>query len=192
VNAVTSTEAQGMTVEEARQVLADSALIFDADAVQSAVRRMACAVTKALGESNPVVVVVMHGGIYLAGQILPLLEFPLSVDYLHVTRYGMATTGGELHWRADPSASVQGRAVLVLDDILDAGHTLAAVRDRLRAAGAASVHCAVLTEKETGKPKPMNADFVGLKLPDRYVFGCGMDVKGAWRNLPSIRAVKGS
>ena len=111
---------------------------------------------------------------------------------MHVSRYGDATRGGELHWRAEPTQSVKGRAVLVLDDILDAGYTLAAVRERLLAMGAESVHCAVLTEKETGEPKPLKADFVGLVLPDRYVFGCGMDIAGAWRNLPAIYAMKES
>ena len=153
---------------------------------------MVTEITAALGGRNPLLIVVMHGGIYLAGQILPLLEFPLSLDYIHVTRYGQSTSGGALTWKALPSESVKGRAVLVLDDILDVGHTLAAVRERLLAAGAESLHCAVLTEKETGRPKPLRPDFVGLRLPNRYVFGCGMDVSGFWRNLPAIYAMKQS
>ena len=183
---------ESMTPEQARQVLAEADLVYDAGAVQGAIRTMADEITHALGERNPLIVVVMHGGVYLAGQILPLLEFPLGLDYVHVTRYGQSTSGGALTWKALPSESVRGRTVLVLDDILDAGHTLAAVRERLLAQGATSVHCAVLTEKETGKPKPLRPDFVGLKLPNRYVFGCGMDVSGAWRNLPAIYAIKES
>ena len=173
-------------------MLLESDLVCDADAVQGAIRRMAGEITRALGQRNPVVLVVMHGGIFLAGQILPLLDFPLSVDYVHVTRYGDATTGGALRWKAEPSESVRDRTVLVLDDILDVGSTLVAVRDRLLAAGAESVYCAVLTEKETGALKPLRPDFAGLKLPNRYVFGCGMDVAGAWRNLPAIRALRGA
>ena len=181
-----------MKPEQAWRVLEEAEPVCDAAAVDRAIRRMATEITGALGERNPLLVVVMHGGIYLAGQILPLLGFPLDLDYLHVSRYGDATRGGELRWRAEPTQSVKGRAVLVLDDILDAGHTLAAVRERLLASGAESVHCAALTEKETGKHKPLKADFVGLKLPDRYVFGCGMDIAGAWRNLPAIYAMKES
>ena len=167
-------------------------MVCDAQAVQRAVRQMASEITAALGTSNPLLLVVMHGGIYLAGQILPLLDFPLDLDYVHLTRYGKATKGGALKWKVKPSKSVRGRAVLVLDDILDAGHTLAAVRDRVLGTGASSVHCAVLTEKETGATKQVIAEFVGLRLPNRYVFGCGMDIAGAWRNLPTIRAVRGS
>ena len=181
-----------MTPEQARHVLKEADLVYDAGAVQDAIRAMADEITHVLGERNPLIVVVMHGGVYLAGQILPLLEFPLGLDYIHVTRYGQSTSGGALTWKALPSESVKGRAVLVLDDILDVGQTLAAVRERLLASGAESVHCAVLTEKETGRPKPLRPDFVGLKLPNRYVFGCGMDISGAWRNLPAIYAMKES
>jgi len=179
-----------MTPEEARRILSESDLVCDADAVQGAISKMAQGITGVLSECNPLVLVVMHGGIYLAGQILPRLEFPLDVDYVHVTRYGDATRGGALQWKAEPSEAVRGRAVLVLDDILDEGHTLAAIRQRMLGAGAASLHCAVLTEKRTGLPKPIKADFVGLQLPNRYVFGCGMDVSGAWRNLPAIYAMR--
>jgi hypoxanthine phosphoribosyltransferase len=80
--------------------------------------------------------------------------------------------------------------VLVLDDILDHGETMAAIRVGLLQLGAASVHSAVLVEKKLDIKKPTSADFVGLRIPDRFVFGCGMDAKGYWRNLPEIRAMK--
>ncbi len=181
-----------MTPEQARRVLAEADIVHDAAAVRNAIVTMAQDITRIVGERNPLLVVVMHGGIYLAGQILPLLKFPLGLDYVHVTRYGQSTSGGGLTWKALPSESVRGRAVLALDDILDVGETLAAVRERLLAGGAESVHCAVLAEKETGESKPLRPDFVGLNLPNRYVFGCGMDISGAWRNLPAIYAMKES
>lgn len=181
-----------MTPEQARRVLEQAEPVQDAAAVAGAIRRMAGEITCALRDRDPLLVVVMHGGVYLAGQILPLLAFPLELDYVHVSRYGNATQGGELRWRAEPEHSVRGRAILVLDDILDAGDTLAAVRSHLLASGAESVHCAVLAEKETGRPKPTAADFIGVKVPNRYVFGCGMDISGAWRNLPAIYAMKES
>jgi hypoxanthine phosphoribosyltransferase len=85
---------------------------------------------------------------------------------------------------------VAGRHVLVLDDILDEGETLAAIRDKLLEMGAARVWSAVLTDKNNGLDKPIQADFVGLDVPNRYVFGCGMDAYGLWRNLPAIYALK--
>ena len=86
---------------------------------------------------------------------------------------------------------VTGRVVLVLDDILDEGVTLAAISQRLREQGASQVLCAVFADKTLGRSKPITADFIGVQLPNRYVFGYGMDVKGAWRNLPAVYAVKG-
>ena len=134
----------------------------------------------------------MGGAVVFSGQLLPLLNFPLDFDYIHATRYGNETQGNVLQWKVMPKENVAGRVVLVLDDILDEGHTLAAIRDKVLELGANSFHCAVFADKVTGRVKPIQADFVGINLPNRYVFGFGMDVRGAWRNLPAIYAVKES
>jgi hypoxanthine phosphoribosyltransferase len=122
---------------------------------------------------------------------LPQLTFPLDFDYLHVSRYGDVTTGGTLSWLVEPRTPVAGRVVLVVDDILDEGVTMAEIVRRLRQQGASEVLSAVFADKDLGRSKPISADFVGLHLPNRYVFGYGMDVKGAWRNLPAVYAVRG-
>jgi hypoxanthine phosphoribosyltransferase len=180
-----------MSPDEARRVLADADLIYPATEVASAIDRLAKDISTRLCDSHPLVLTVMGGGIVFAGQLLPKLSFPLEHDYLHVTRYGPGTTGGELTWAVEPRAPVTGRVVLVLDDILDEGITLAAIKARLMSQGVRECLVAVLTEKELGREKPIRPDFVGLRLPNRYVFGCGMDVNGAWRNLPAIYAMKG-
>jgi hypoxanthine phosphoribosyltransferase len=176
--------------EKAWALLKDSDLIASADEVQSAVQRVAGEIERALGKSYPLVLAVMGGAVVFAGQILPKLRFPLVFDYLHASRYGAGTRGGGIEWRVRPSETVRGRAVLVLDDILDHGETMAAIRRGLLELGADSVRCAVLVEKKLNQKKPITADFVGLQIPDRFVFGCGMDAKGFWRNLPEIRAMK--
>lgn len=127
-----------------------------------------------------------------AGQLLPKLAFPLECDYLHATRYGKETTGSQLEWIVEPRTPVKGRTVLVLDDILDEGITLAAIKEWLLAQGAKACLLAVLADKDTGRAKPVAADFTGVRLPNRFVFGYGMDARGAWRNLPAIYAVKGT
>ena len=131
----------------------------------------------------------MGGATVFAGQLLPLLAFPLEFGAIAVTRYGNTTRGSEIDWRLAPGEDVRGRTVLVLDDILDEGVTLAAVRDRLAELGARRVLTAVLADKDLGRPKPVVPDFVGVRVPDRYVFGFGMDAYGAWRNLPAIYAL---
>ena len=178
------------TPQEAWHILEAAEQIFSAERVAAEVSRVANEVTAKLGERHPLVLAVMRGSVIFSGQLLPQLKFPLHFDYLDVTRYGSATVGGKIDWKVSPGTAVAGRVVLVVDDILDEGHTLAAVRAKLIEAGAAEVYAAVLAQKDTGREKPITADFVGVTVPNRYVFGCGMDVHGAWRNLPAIYAVK--
>ncbi len=180
-----------MTPKEAWAILEEADLITDESVVQENIRRLAGEITASMSELNPVVLAIMRGGIFLTGQLLPMLRFPLELEYAHATRYGDATTGGALQWTVQPPETVKNRAVLVLDDILDAGHTLKAVRDQVLLQGAKSCHLAVLVDKDLGTDKPIKADFVGLTLPNRYLFGCGLDVRGAWRNLPAIYALRG-
>jgi hypoxanthine phosphoribosyltransferase len=170
--------------------LKESDLIASAAEVQAAVQRLAAEIENDLSSKYPLVLAVMGGAVVFAGQILPLLRFPLDFDYVHASRYGAMTRGSRLEWRVRPPALVRGRTVLVLDDILDHGETMNEIRNGLLELGANSVLCAVLVEKMLKEKKPIVPDFVGLKIPDRFVFGCGMDAKGFWRNLPEIRAMK--
>ena len=170
--------------------LDNSDLIASAAEVEAAVQRVATEIDRAFSKKYPLVLAVMGGAVVFAGQILPRLRFPLDFDYVHASRYGAATRGAGIEWRVRPPELVKGRAVLVLDDILDHGETMHAIRNGLLELGADSVHSAVLVEKDLKLKKPIHADFVGLRIPDRFVFGCGMDAKGYWRNLPEIRAMK--
>lgn len=167
--------------------------LFDATEVEAALDRMAEEITAELGDTNPLIYAVMNGALILAGRILPRLPFPLEVAYLHATRYGHALQGTLLDWRVRPTQDLRGRTVLVLDDILDEGHTLHAIIEYLKEEGAGKVYSAVLTHKlHDRKAYPgMRADFTGLEVADRFLFGCGMDYKSYWRNAPGIYAVKG-
>lgn len=179
-----------MTPSEAHQLLDNAECIASEAVVQATLARLASEIADTLGGAFPLVLPVMGGAVVFAGQLLPRLRFPLEFDYLHVTRYRGNIRGGEVEWRVLPGQRVAERDVLVLDDILDEGETLAAIRDKLLGMGAKRVWSAVLTDKDNGLDKPIRADFVGLRVPDRYVFGCGMDVHGLWRNLPAIYALK--
>ncbi|HLY96047.1 MAG TPA: hypoxanthine-guanine phosphoribosyltransferase [Sideroxyarcus sp.] len=176
--------------QEARAILQDAELIRSADEVQAAVQRVAREINAALAGQRPLVLSVMGGAVVFTGQLLPMLDFPLDFDYLHVSRYGNDNQGGELHWRVAPRENVRGKVVLVVDDILDEGETLHAVKQRVMELGATRFYSAVFADKEIGKAKPIRADFVGMDLPNRFVFGYGMDIHGAWRNLPAIYAVR--
>lgn len=176
--------------QQARDILHQAELIVAADEVQAALARVAREINSALADAHPLVLSVMGGAVVFTGQLLPLLTFPLDFDYVHVSRYGNNQQGGALHWKVEPRENVRGKLVLVLDDILDEGETMAAIRQRVMDLGAVGFCSAVFADKLNGKVKTIRADFVGVEVPNRFVFGFGMDAHGAWRNLPAIYAVK--
>lgn len=179
-----------VTIKRAHEILETAEEICPASAVSVAVSRVASEINQSLANANPLLMVVMRGAVVFAGQLLPLLDFPLELDYIDATRYGDSTSGGEITFHAMPVSNVAGRVVLLVDDILDEGITLKAIHDKLLAMQARKVMIAVFADKQTGKTKPLAADFTGVTLPNRYVFGYGMDVYGYWRNLPSVYALR--
>lgn len=178
-------------VEHMRTVRARSRQLYDFSEVDRAIARMADALTRDYRERNPVCLVLLNGGVIFAGRLLPLLDFPLEQDYVHATRYEGKTAGGHLSWRTPPQEDLQGRHVLVLDDVLDEGATLTAVMDACADQGAASVCSAVLVDKRHERKAIPNlrADYTGLDAEDAFLFGCGMDYHNYWRNAPGIFAV---
>lgn len=177
--------------EQAAAVYAEADCLYDRGAVEGAIENMAVEITENLEGKNPLVLSVMSGAMIPAGILLSHLNFPLHIDYIHATRYRGDTTGGELDWRVYPRYALKDRAVLIIDDILDEGLTLQAIIEHCRAEGAAEVYSAVLVQKQHERNVGVGADFVGLEVEDRYVFGYGMDYKEYWRNAPGIFAVKG-
>lgn len=181
------------SLTDMRDVMETADCLISQPEVERALDRMADALTRDLGDRLPVFYCVMNGGLITAGHLLTRLGFPLEVDYLHATRYRGGMRGGELFWRVSPEVPMAGRDVVIVDDILDEGATLAAILDYCRQAGAASISTAVLVDKQHDrKAVPgLRADYCSLEVDDRYVFGFGMDYKGYWRNAPGIYAPKG-
>lgn len=179
-----------LTNRQANYILNEAEELVSATDIIKILHQLAAQITEKLSDQNPIVLCMMNGAVIFSGQLLPLLKFPLSFDYLHVTRYNNTTQGGRISWKMEPQQCLDGRVVLVLDDVLDEGITLASIQKKVMDSGAKAFYSAVLADKTIGKPKPFQADFVGLTLPNRYVFGFGMDIQGAWRNLPAIYAIK--
>jgi len=163
--------------------------LFDAAAVERAVDRLAIRLALKLADAHPIVVCVLNGGLPLTAELLLRFQFPLEVTYVHATRYRDALRGAQIEWRAKPDLAVEGRNVLVVDDVLDEGHTLAAVVERLVASGARSVATAVLVDKIIDRPRPITVDDAALTCHDRFLFGHGMDYRGHWRNLAGVYAL---
>ena len=179
--------------------LAHSDRLYDRIQIQRAIARMAANISADdVGthdaDARPLYLTVMHGGMLFAAELaLALGEqgLDLQFDYLHATRYRGAITGAELHWKHRPDTSLRNRRVLLVDDIVDEGHTLAAVRDWCRDQGAGEVRIAAMAVKRHARCVPgLAADYVGVEVPDRYVYGYGMDYHEQGRNLPAIYALK--
>jgi len=175
-------------LKELEQVMANAELLHGEQEVEAALDNMAAEINRQLAGSDPLMLCVMNGGIVVAGKLLTRLTMPLNIDAINASRYQNQTTGGEVAWLLKPSTPLAGRNVLIVDDVLDAGITLAAIREYCLEQGAASVYSAVLIDKLLAAPKPIAADFVGLEVPDRYLFGYGMDYKGYLRNAAGIYA----
>ena len=181
---------QQALIEDSQNVLENAELLYTAEEVDLAIEEIGAAISKKLNGSNPLILPVMIGGLILAGRLIPKLNFPLQIDYIHATRYRGNTSGSDLKWFKKPEKSLQDRTVLLIDDILDEGITLAAIIEYCYEAGAEKVLTAVLAEKILTKDKPLkSADFTALSVPDRYVFGYGMDYHEFHRNLTGIYAI---
>lgn len=172
------------------EVIARSELIYDRFEIEQAIDHMAIKIRKDYHDHFPVFLTLMHGGMFFAARLALELGVDAEFDYLHATRYRGEMSGSGLSWLHRPSTIIEGRSVLLVDDILDEGHTLKAVRDWCEDQGAIKVKIAVMTTKQHDRCVPgLKADYSGLMVPDRYIYGYGMDINEHGRNLPGIYAL---
>ncbi len=179
------------TIDEVNVILDEADCLFDDKQVQHALDKMAASISADLKNSNPLIIAVMSGAVIPTGHLLTRLSFPLEIDYVHATRYDGDIKGTELKWIVEPRCSLKDRVIIIIDDILDEGYTLEAIIKYCYLKGAVDVKTAVLVEKDHQRGVSVAVDYIGLTVPDRYVFGYGMDYKGFLRNANGIYAVKG-
>ena len=177
-----------MTPQQITGVFERATCLFSYDEVQVALDKMASEINQQLREANPIIMCVMNGGIVTTGHLLTRFNFPLEVDYVHATRYRGKTRGDDLFWYKKPSFPLEGRTILLVDDVLDGGITLAEIAAYCKQQHAAKVYTAVLLDKYQKRvPNGLtNANFVGLSIEDHYVIGFGMDYHEYLRNVPGI------
>ncbi|TBR44998.1 hypoxanthine-guanine phosphoribosyltransferase [Marinomonas agarivorans] len=179
-------------IEELNQVLQQADCLVSEAQLNTALDKMAAAITEDLADKVPLVVCVMNGGLIPAAALLSRLTFPMELDYIHATRYGMETEGQELEWISYPQISVQNRHILIIDDIFDQGNTLQAIQEWFLQQEAEKVYSATVVNKLHNRKVDMRPDYIGIDVEDRFLFGYGMDYKGFFRNLQGIYAVKDS
>ena len=178
-----------MSPSQAEEALSTAECLFTLEQVESALDRMGERIAEKISQSDPLVLAVMNGGLIPAARLLSRFDFPLRQDYVHATRYRENICGKTLSWVRKPVVPMRGRTVLIIDDILDEGYTLEALVNSCQEKGASAVYTALLCEKMHDRGCDIQGDFVALQVPDRYVFGYGMDYKGYLRNAPGIFAV---
>jgi hypoxanthine phosphoribosyltransferase len=177
-------------LNEIKKIQETADLLYNEQQVEAALDKMAKQINELLADLNPLILCVINGGIVVAGKLITRLTIPLTLDAINATRYQNNTLGGNVEWLLKPKTPIKDRNLLIIDDILDEGLTLLAIKDYCLEQGAASVYSAVLLDKNLGRVKPVSADFIGLEVENRYLFGYGMDYKGYLRNAPGIYACK--
>ena len=173
-------------------ILEESDCLIDAKQIDAALDKMAEQITTDLKYKLPLVICVMNGGLIPTGALIERLAFPLELDYIHASRYGMDTEGTALKWMSYPQTNIANRDILIVDDIFDQGHTLQAIIEWFDAHGANRVFTATISNKLHDRKVDIIPNYIGLDVADRFLFGFGMDYKGAFRNIKGIYALKGS
>lgn len=178
-------------IDELNSILSEADCLVSEAQLNEALDKMALQITDDLADKQPIVICVMNGGLLPTGALLQRLQFPLELDYVHASRYGMNTSGSELNWTRYPQTDFKGRDVLIVDDIFDQGHTVEAIIKWFEDNGAQNVYSATVINKLHDRKVDMRPDYIGLDIEDRFLFGYGMDYQGYFRNLQGIYAVKG-
>lgn len=181
-----------MTKRSLAEALTTSDLLYPRAELDVAILRMAAEIDASYaGVDTPLFITVMNGGLMVAGEMSLRCRTGFQFDYVHATRYRGATQGHGLEWVARPRTVLKGRDVLLVDDILDEGRTLTPVKQWCLDEGATRVQIAVLCEKQHDRRVPgISAEFIGVRVPDRYVYGFGMDYYELGRNLDGIYALR--
>jgi hypoxanthine phosphoribosyltransferase len=174
--------------DDIQAVLKNAVCLYSAEEVSQALDKMAMQITQELKDANPLILSVMTGALIATGHLLTRLHFLLEVDYIHVTRYRNQLKGRDLHWLVEPRSDLKNRNILIVDDILDGGLTLAAIIDYCKQSGAKAVYTAVLVNKKRKREPGVDFEphFSGVIAQDKYLFGFGLDYKGYLRNIPGI------
>lgn len=174
----------------ANEILEKSTVLYTRSQLESRITELALQISEDIKDSNeiPIFLTVMNGGLFFSAALLNQIKEPIAMDYIHASRYGDATFGSiHITWFHQPNAEeIKNRHIYIVDDILDEGHTLAEIQRFIMSVGAKSCKLVALIDKDINKSKPVQADYVGLKAPNHFLFGYGMDIYGVHRQLPEI------
>ena len=166
-------------------------VLFDEPTILRRLDEIAVQISRDYHDRDLTVIAVLNGSLVFMADLMRRMTLPLRLDCLSVTSYhGKAQTSGEVIFNQVASPDVKDRHVLILDDILDSGHTLAAIREKLETAGPRSIRICVLLRKKKRCTREVDADYLGFEIEDEFVVGYGLDYEGRYRNLPCIGVLR--
>jgi hypoxanthine phosphoribosyltransferase len=179
-----------LIVEQAMQADLERILLDEAT-IHRRLDELAAEISHDYRDRELTVIAILNGSVILAADLLRRIPLPLKLDCLSVASYhGGMKPSGELIFRQVPPPDVAGRHILILDDILDSGVTLASIREKLETAGPLSVRICVLLEKKRARARAIEPDYVGFEIADEFVVGYGLDYMERYRNLPCIGVLR--
>jgi hypoxanthine phosphoribosyltransferase len=166
-------------------------ILFHETTILSRLDQLAAQISQSYQDRELTVVAVLNGSLMFMADLLRRIPLPLKLDCLSVASYhGRAETSGEVVFKQIALPDVMDRHVLILDDILDSGHTLAAIREKLESAHPKSIGVCVLLSKKKKRDRPVDADYIGFEIEDEFVVGYGLDFMERYRNLPYIGVLR--
>ena len=165
--------------------------LFDEGTILARLDQIAADISNDYRDRELTVIAILNGSLIFMADLLRRIPLPLKLDCLSVASYhGGLETSGEVIFRQVALPDVQGRDILLLDDILDSGNTLAAIREKLSTAGPRTMRVCVLLQKKKVRSRPVDADYVGFEIEDEFVVGYGLDYMERYRNLPCIGVLR--
>ena len=165
-------------------------ILFNRQEIETAVKKLAVEINKDYRDKNPLLIGILKGSFVFMADLIRLLDFPLEIDFVRLSSYGRGrSTPGELKVVQGLRSQVAGRDVLVVEDIVDTGRSVAFLLDYLQKKKPASLKLCVLTDKPSRRQVPVTIDYLGFTVPDRFLVGYGLDWDEKFRNLPDICAL---
>ena len=166
-------------------------VLFDEPTIQRRLDEIAAQISTDYRDRELTVIAVLNGSLMFMADLLRRIPLPLKLDCLSVASYhGKAQTSGEVIFEQVAPPDVKDRHVLILDDILDSGHTLGAIREKLETANPRSIRVCVLLSKKKRRAREVDADYLGFEIEDEFVVGYGLDYDERYRNLPCIGVLR--
>lgn len=166
-------------------------VLFDEPTIHRRLDEIAGQISRDYSKKELTVIAVLNGSLVFMADLMRRIPLPLRLDCLSVASYhGKAQTSGEVIFKQVALPDVQDRHILILDDILDSGHTLAAIREKLQTAGPRTIKVCVLLSKKKERARKVDADYLGFEIEDEFVVGYGLDYDERYRNLPYIGVLR--